>query len=610
MQRSVSFAQLRPGAHEHVVLVNLLGLLALPLLAYLIFLGVNSDRYVLEIPLRSDAAFTGQLGFEGAESAIAHRSPTFALALPASHAARVVCVELPPGPLGRVRLRLISGERSVLAGPAIIRSEGDEVLGLDRACATLGPETYHAGAGITVVRLAGGSGVQLDRDPTVANTACTLDPPRPLELGFNLCAFAAGAVLAALLYAGLALAGLIAWRRLLTREPFRRRGEHGRAALQRAYAATGRFTRERPVASIWLMALAGVLLSCYPIVFCARSFVSPNLGTTMLYDRYPALPGGTHTIVGQPQGSDVSAMLWAFAPYAVVQHRAIFEDHEFPFWNRYNAGGQPLLGQGQSMLGDPLHSLLLLGGTDASAWDIKFLVAKLLFAAGVGLMVRAATGHQPTALLLGFSACFLGFFNYRFDHPAYFGMCYAPWVLLAWLEIARGGAALRWLGLLVLANWCVMNSGTVKEAYMLLPTLNGGGLLMLSLSGTLRWRDKGRAFAALLWVGACFALISAPRLVDAFRHHAPRVEWIRGAACLANPARAVRRIIRRHLLSSVRGAHEHVLDPSANFVVLLGVAFAAAAWKTLVVRERTFLAAGLSAAAAVALLHSVSSRRR
>ena len=422
-------------------------------------------------------------------------------------------------------------------------------------------------------------------------------------MGFNSSAFVKGSLLAGLLYAGLTLGGLMAWRRLLHVEHFRRLMEHGRTALERGYHAAGRFIHGRPATALWLTALLGVLLSCYPIVFFGRSFVSPNLGMAMLYDRYPTLPGGDG-VTGNAQGSDISAILWAFVPYTAMQHRAIFEDHEMPFWNRDNAGGQPLLGQGQSMLGDPLHWLVLLGGADAGAWDLKYLLAKLLFAAGVASIVRSATRHQPTALLLGFSSCFLGFFTYRFDHPAFFGMCYAPWILLAWLEIARAGATPRWLGLLLLANWCEMNSGTVKEAYMLLPSLNAGGLLTLALSDTLPWRRKGRALAALTWVGACFVLVSAPvwwTLLDTLRrawsgYDAPPV-WQLQPGLFAG--------LFDDIFYRPFTTDERVLDPSANFVVLLGTALAAGAWKGLVRRERTFLAAGLSAAAAAALAFGV-----
>ena len=53
-------------------------------------------------------------------------------------------------------------------------------------------------------------------------------------------------------------------------------------------------------------------------------------------------------------------------------------------------------------------------------------------------------------------------------------VCYAPLILLCWLKFtdARRGAQPVWLGAMVVANWMVMNSGTVKEAYILLLAMN------------------------------------------------------------------------------------------------------------------------------------------
>ena len=77
----------------------------------------------------------------------------------------------------------------------------------------------------------------------------------------------------------------------------------------------------------------------------------------------------TSTSLEDVKGSDVGAMMWQHMPYAVVQSRAIFQDLELPLWNRYNSSGVTLLGQGQSMFGDPLHVLVLLTGGASWAWD-------------------------------------------------------------------------------------------------------------------------------------------------------------------------------------------------------------------------------------------------
>ena len=48
---------------------------------------------------------------------------------------------------------------------------------------------------------------------------------------------------------------------------------------------------------------------------------------------------------------------------------------------------------------------------------------------------------------IGASAAWIGFFAFRFNHPAFFSVCYAPWVLLPWLSILRGEERRRDLGL-------------------------------------------------------------------------------------------------------------------------------------------------------------------
>jgi hypothetical protein len=47
---------------------------------------------------------------------------------------------------------------------------------------------------------------------------------------------------------------------------------------------------QRPGLAIGSAALVAVLASAYPVVFLGKSYVSPNLGTTLLYDYFPTLP--------------------------------------------------------------------------------------------------------------------------------------------------------------------------------------------------------------------------------------------------------------------------------------------------------------------------------
>src|SRR5215212_5306518 len=144
--------------------------------------------------------------------------------------------------------------------------------------------------------------------------------------------------------------------------------------------------RRNPRRAIMVVAIFSVLLSCYPVIFCGRSFVSAN-AVPMLYPGIPSWPGHTETERENFQGSDAGALMWYYLPISVTQSRALLRDGELPLWNRYNSCGLTLLGQGQSMFGDPLHMLPILAGGEAWAWDLKFILAKVLFCFGIGLAV-------------------------------------------------------------------------------------------------------------------------------------------------------------------------------------------------------------------------------
>jgi hypothetical protein len=83
------------------------------------------------------------------------------------------------------------------------------------------------------------------------------------------------------------------------------------------------------------------------------------------------------------------------------------------------------------------------------------------------------------AALVSFATPFAGFFIFRVNHPAIFSVCYAPWLLWAWVRCIQAPtvrATAAGAGVWFVANWCLLASGTVKEAYMLLASLNAAGL--------------------------------------------------------------------------------------------------------------------------------------
>lgn len=280
----------------------------------------------------------------------------------------------------------------------------------------------------------------------------------------------------------------------------------------------GQWFATRPRAAILLVAAAAVAVQAHPVLFGGRSFVSPSNGSWMLYGNQPTLPGATQTEFANTMGSDVGAMMWNFIYYPMVQREALLHDGELPLWNRYSMTGEPLLGQGQSMLGDPFNVLTILADGAAWAWDVRFILAHWLLAAGLGLTAWMLTRHLPASVLVTIGAGFIGFFSFRLNHPANFSVCYAPWILVAWVGLiqsrtSRGEAG--WLGALLLANWTEFSSGTMKESSMLMACLDLAGLFLLFLTPSTAGR-RGRLLLLATAAGGLFVLLAAPLWMSFF----------------------------------------------------------------------------------------------
>ncbi len=374
-----------------------------------------------------------------------------------------------------------------------------------------------------------------------------------------------------------------------------------RVALVRTLGSrAARWAKAHPRRGVALVAVFAVALSAYPVVFLGRSYVSPNLGTVLLYDNFPTLPGYHASAVTDVKLADVGAVMWSHIPLSMIQHRALAQG-ELPLWNRYNSAGTPLLAQGQSMFGDPLHLVVVLANGAAWAWDLKFLVAKWLFATALGLMVLAVTRHQSAALLVTLSAPFIGFFLYRYNHPAIFSLCYAPAALYCWLRVTEAAdrrASALWIGGLVGANLALMNSGTAKEAYMLLLCMNFSGACVL-LADPAPWRTRLAKLAAVAWAGVLFVLLTAPvwatflhTLKNAFTTYNIATAYQIQPTLLLG---AFDEIFFRPLM-----AEDRVFNPSLNFLLLLGL-LAFLATLRLHFRNRPAMALALSTLPPLAL---------
>jgi hypothetical protein len=236
------------------------------------------------------------------------------------------------------------------------------------------------------------------------------------------------------------------------------------------------WSTQHPILAIMLVSLLAVVINCYPVIFCGRSYVSPTCVQWLVYDWSPPLPGmdpARYQNVSQ-HGSDTGAMMWWGVPVGFVESRSLLEHGELPLWNRYGHAGDTLIGQNVTMLGDPLQLIVIVGRGSAYAWDVKFVVAKFLFCAGFGLLILRLLGSRPLSLIFAALAAYCGAFFYINNHPVFFVFCYAPWILLsalAWLDM-RSGRHVCWGLVWLLANFACFNAGHVEAAVVLIGGLN------------------------------------------------------------------------------------------------------------------------------------------
>lgn len=279
-------------------------------------------------------------------------------------------------------------------------------------------------------------------------------------------------------------------------------------------------TIRNSIGFLFVCGLIATFLSAYPIFF-GKSYVSPGYGPQLLYDDLPYVPGYKSTD-RETLGADAGAMPWAFLPYSRVQHQSIIVHGEFPLWNRYNSAGIPLFAQGQSMVLDPLHWIVIAGEGNGWAWDSKFLLAKLVFLFGLAACLFLVTQSRLTTFLIVVSAAFIGFFYYRFNHPAYFTMTYAPWVIFFYLRLLNRLKRLARVGQDGYGNWdrlsycgitgtslLLLFSGTPKEAFILFGAVHLSGIigvLGVSRIGLGMLRNMGALIAILVVI----TLASAP----------------------------------------------------------------------------------------------------
>src|SRR5262249_2426545 len=87
---------------------------------------------------------------------------------------------------------------------------------------------------------------------------------------------------------------------------------------------------KQPVLAMVIVSLIAVVLNCYPVLFCGRSYVAPTAGVAMVYGGYPTLPGMTNLVPVNAHGSDTgSTLIWG-VPVGFIQSRSVLEHGDLP----------------------------------------------------------------------------------------------------------------------------------------------------------------------------------------------------------------------------------------------------------------------------------------
>lgn len=343
-----------------------------------------------------------------------------------------------------------------------------------------------------------------------------------------------------------------------------------------------KWNARHPVLAILLVAGLAVLINCYPVIFCGKSYVSPACFEPLVYNWGVPLPEmNPATSQISRHGSDTAAMMVWGVPVGFIESRSLLEQGELPLWNRYGHAGDTLVGQALSMLGDPLQWVVILGHGSAGAWDVKFVVAKFILCAGFGLLTLRLLGSRPLSLMFAALAAYCGAFFFINNHPAFFVFCYAPWVLLsalAWLNL-ESDRHIRWGAAWLLVNFACFNGGHIELSVVLI-----GGLNLAAVVYGLICRpcilDRARVLGRMIMAVLFFLGLTAPMWVsflvtmqEAYSAHLEvQVQQMPPAALLGIFDDLFNLLLRRNETVAA-------LAPGASLLVLTGCILAALHWR-------------------------------
>ena len=254
-------------------------------------------------------------------------------------------------------------------------------------------------------------------------------------------------------------------------------------------------SKSRPLSAIFVVSVISIVINMYPLLF--GKSMNYAAGLPMLYDTLGWMPGYEFDGFFEDfRGADVAAHQWIFSPMSMIVHQSVFQYGEFPFWNRFVAGGVPLYGQGYSMLGDPIQWITVFYNGSSISWDIKFTLSKFIFSIGCGLLAFRISKNVTISMVIAAAAPFIGFYTHVFNHPNYFSLTYLPLGILQWIRFTESlksfdlklkNILINFI-LLVVVMWLIINSSQTKEAVISFAFIFGWGLLYMVLCLSSRYK--------------------------------------------------------------------------------------------------------------------------
>lgn len=206
-----------------------------------------------------------------------------------------------------------------------------------------------------------------------------------------------------------------------------------------------------------------VLIAYYPVAFGGKTFDTSAL-TAGVNGLEPPTGVPTLTVVDSIR-VDPGAGAWQMTPWSRVTH-AQYAKGQWPLWNPFQGIGEPLAGNVQSAVFDPLLVPVDLNPTTRT-WDLTILLAFMLSAAFLYLFLR----NLGVGVLGAFAASgvytMCGYFTMNVGDSVVHLYTYLPLLFLA-IDLVARSPKLRWVALMGGAIGGSILAGMLESTFFVL----------------------------------------------------------------------------------------------------------------------------------------------